>query len=237
MSATSQISSRSPFDENPVRLESSRMRATLPPWVGGTSWAGRRSGARFWMCAAFCGALAIAVTVSAVAGTGEQGAGIALHLTGRFSFLLFWPAYAGGAMATLFAPHFGKFAGHGRDFGLAYASAQLVHFGLVARLICISGRPVMESIMPFFAIGIVWTYVLALSSLERLSDIFSPKHWRFLRAVGLEYLALVFFADLVLLPVRSRTRHPLEYLPFSILKVVGSLLRLAASVPNQKFVY
>ena len=190
----------------------------------------RLSGARLWMCAAFCAALTLVVVVLAAMGTGEKGTGIALHLTGRLSVLLFWPAYAGAAMAALFGPRFGILARHGRDFGLAYASAQLVHVGLVAHLVSMSGRPTVESIMPFFAVGVVWTYVLALSSLERLSNLFSSSLWRVLRNIGLEYLALVFFADLVLLPIRANTNRPFEYLPFSILIIVGPILRIAATV-------
>jgi hypothetical protein len=181
------------------------------------------------MCAAFCAAVTIAALVLSIAGTGEKGTGIALRLTGRLSFLLFWPAYAGGAMAALFGSHFGILARHRRDFGLAYAAAQLVHVGLVAHLASISDGPIMESIMPFFAIGVVWTYVLAFSSVERLSRFFSPNLWRVLRNLGLEYLALVFFADLVLLPINAHTKHPFEYLPFSVLIIVGPILRVAAA--------
>jgi hypothetical protein len=190
----------------------------------------RGSGAGLWMCAAFCAALMLAVVVLAAMGTGEKGTGIALHLTGRLSFLLFWPAYAGAAMAALFGPRFGILARHGRDFGLAYASAHLVHVGLVARFVSMSGRPILESIMPFFAVGVVWTYVLAFSSTERLNNLFSPSLWRVLRNIGLEYLALVFFADFVLLPIEAQTNRPLEYLPFSILIIVGPILRMAAIV-------
>jgi hypothetical protein len=182
------------------------------------------------MCTAFCAALALAAIVLAAAGTGEKGTGIALHLTGRLSFLLFWPAYTGAAMATLFGPRFNILVQHRRDFGLAYASAHLVHVGLVAHLVSMSERPFTEAIMPFFAIGVVWTYVLALSSWERMSKLFSPSFWRVLRNTGLEYLALVFFSDLVLLPIRTHTNHPFEYLPFSILIIVGPILRIAAVI-------
>jgi hypothetical protein len=194
----------------------------------------RRSGAALWMLAAFCGALALAMVVLAIVGTGEKGTGIALRLTGRVSFLLFWPAYAGTAVAVLLGPRFGILARHGRDFGLAYASAHLVHVGLVAHLALISARPLTESIMPFFAVGVVWTYVLALSSWERLSNLFGPDLWRVLRNVGLEYLALVFFTDFVLLPIRVQTNHPLQYIPFSILIIAGPILRMAAMVRRSR---
>jgi hypothetical protein len=182
------------------------------------------------MCAAFCGALGLGTVVLVTMGTGEKGTGIALHLTGRLSFLLFWPAYAGAAMATLCGPRLKILDRHRRNFGLAYAAAHLVHVGLVAHLISMSNRPFIEAIMPFFAVGVVWTYMLALFSWERLSRLFSPSFSQALRNIGLEYLALVFFADLVLLPIRGHTNHPVEYLPFSILAIVGPLIRVAAAI-------
>ena len=182
------------------------------------------------MGAAFCAALCLAVVLLAAFGPGERGTGIALRVTGRLSFLLFWPAYAGGAMAALAGPRFGMLARHGRDFGLAFASAQLPHLGLVVWIGWISHQSVVEATMPFFAVGIVWTYVLALSSVERLYNLFSPTLWRILRNVGLEYIALVFFADFVIGPIQQGGRRPIEYVPFGVLLIAGSLLRLAALV-------
>src|SRR6478735_11854926 len=91
-----------------------------------------------WMGAAFGIALAIAVAVLAVRGTGNASIRLALELTARWSFLLFWLAYAGNATAQLFGIR--SLAGHGREFGLAFASAHLVHIGLVIWLGVILGR-------------------------------------------------------------------------------------------------
>jgi hypothetical protein len=190
----------------------------------------RLAGAGLWTSAAFGATLILAVVVLATMGAGERSTAIALRLTGRLSLLLFWPAYAGGAMAVLFGPRFGVLARHGRDFGLAFASAQLVHLGLVGWHGWISHQPVVEAAMPFFAIGILWTGVLALSSVERLHNVLGPDLWQMLRAVGLEYIALVFFADFVIGPIQSGVTHPIEYMPFSILIIVGPLLRVAAIV-------
>jgi hypothetical protein len=189
---------------------------------------GRRSGPVFWMCVAFCAALALSVFVLAALGTGERGTSIALQLTGRFSLLLFWPAYAGSATAALFGPRFSILANRGRDFGLAYASAQLVHLGLVTHIVLMSGRLTLESIMPFFAVGVLWTYLLALSSVESIANLFTPGFLRVLRNIGLEYLALVFFVDFVMQPIGHHFRHLLAYLPFSILIILGPILRMTA---------
>jgi hypothetical protein len=202
--------------------------AALPRWLERVRRIEREAGAGLWMGAAFCAALAVAVVVLTAFGPRERGTGIALRVTGRLSFLLFWPAYAGAAMAALFGQRFGILAWHGRNFGLAYASAQLPHLGLVVWIGWISHQTVVEAAMPFFAVGIVWTYVLALSSVERLYNAFSPNLWRVLRNVGLEYIAVVFFADFVIAPIQRGVGHPIQYVPFAILLIVGSLLRVAA---------
>lgn len=206
------------------------MRHALSHWLVTLRRVEREAGAGCWMGAAFCAALCLAVVVLAVFGPGERGTAIALRVTGRLSFLLFWPAYAGGAVATLFGPRFGILARHGRDFGLAFASAQLPHLGLVVWIGWISHESVMEAAMPFFAVGIVWTYVLAFSSVARVYNAFSPDLWRILRNVGLEYIALAFFADFVIGPIQNGGRRPIEYVPFAIPLIAGSLLRLAALV-------
>jgi hypothetical protein len=182
------------------------------------------------MCAAFCAALALAVVSLANNGIGEQGTGVALRLTGRLSFVFFWPAYTGAALAALFGPRFRILAQHGREFGLAYASAHLVHVGLVTHLVLMSAQPITKAIMPFFAVGVVWTYVLAFCSLERVNELFDASWLRALRNIGLEYLALVFFADFVLLPNQSHTTRWFEYAPFSMLIIVGSILRMASLI-------
>jgi hypothetical protein len=209
--------------------ETSSLRANLPWWLERGWRAARNSGAGLWMGAAFCVALALAIIALAVFGTGTSGMHAALRITARWSLLLFWPAYAGGAMVVLFGPRFSILARHRREFGLAYAAAQLVHLSLVARLVAQSDGPFVQSIMPFFVVGVAWTYLLALSSLPCLSGVFAPKGWRIVRAVGLEYLALVFLTDLVIAPIAAHTELSPGYLPFSILIIVGALLRIAAA--------
>jgi hypothetical protein len=204
------------------------MGATSTRWLAQLSQGKRDAGAGLWMGVAFCVALSLAIAVLAAARAGEQGITTALRLTGRLSFLFFWPAYAGSAIAVLFGRRFGLFARYGREFGLAYASAQLVHVALVTWLIWGSHRPLTEGIMPFFAVGVVWTYVLAFSSVERLQQLFNPNFWRILRNLGLEYIALVFFADFVFGPIEGGVKHPIAYVPFALLLIVGSLLRVAA---------
>jgi len=190
-------------------------------------------GAGPWMGSAFCAALILAAVVLADMGWGEKGTITALRVTARLSFLLFWLAYAGGAMARLFGPAFAILARHGRDFGLSFAAAQLVHIGLIVWLFRISPHPpaLTSWFIQFEIIGLVWIYVLAAFSMESVRTTLSPNLRRFLFAIGLEYIALVFFFNFVVLPIRTGAPHPIQifsYLPFSVLIVVGPILRCVA---------
>jgi hypothetical protein len=181
------------------------------------------------MGAAFCAALIIAIVVLAMFGGSDRGTRRALEVTARFSFLLFWLAYAGGAMATVFGPLFRPLARRGRDFGLAFASAHLVHVGLVLWLYRISqSSPVSLPFAIFFSVGLVWVYLLALFSIKRLSQMLAPAWWRLLRTIGLEYISLAFLADFGPGALHASVRGLVGYLPFLSLGIVGASLRLLA---------
>jgi hypothetical protein len=189
------------------------------------------------MAAAFVVASALAAIVLAEFGAGERGTVLALRATARWSFLLFWLAYAGGAMAALCGPRLGELARRGRELGLAFASAQFVHVVLVLWLFYVTARP---GGMIFFWIGVLCTYLLALFSLPRLHDLLKPRLWRTFRAIALEYIALVFAADFILAPLQAGGlgKYPLTYLPFALMLVAGAGLRVAAfarslPVPNK----
>jgi hypothetical protein len=198
-----------------------------------------KTGAGLWMIGAFCAALGVTLTAFALGTTEAARIGLSLRLTGRLSLLFFWPAYAGSAIAVLFGPRFAILARHGREFGLAYAAAQLPHVALVAWLVWRSTHPFLQAVMPFFAVGVVWTYILAFLSLERFQHVFTSNHWRAFRNFGLEYIALAFFSDLVVSPIADIAagtghRHPIvyamAYVPFALLIICGSLLRVAAMI-------
>jgi hypothetical protein len=183
-----------------------------------------------WLGSAFAGALALAAVTMLLEGTGPTGTIEGLRLTARFSFAFFWLAYVGGALSILFGPAFNTIARRSRELGLSFASAQLVHVGLVIWLARISPpQPVRDAIMPFFAIGVVWTYLLAGLSMNQARDIFGPDMLRVLRTIGSEYIALTFFTDFVLLPDYPPP-HPVLYVPFWLMLLMGPLLRLAAAI-------
>jgi hypothetical protein len=192
-----------------------------------------KSGAATGMGAAFCAALILAAVVFAVMGTGREATATALRVTGRFSFLLFWLAYAGGATAKIFGPPFEILARRGREFGLSFASAHLVHVGLIVWPSFVSGElPRLEGwFIRVEAVGVVWVYALALFSVERLRAVLNPKFLRLFYAAGLEYIAFIFFMNLLYKPLRMQSHQlfqVLTYLPFAVLVVLGPLLRWSA---------
>jgi len=177
------------------------------------------------MGGAFCAALGMGLAVLAVLGRGGQGVTIATESVARVAFIFFWLAYTGGALAHLFGRRFESLARRRREFGLAFATALLVHLAFVAWLFHISFRPpVSDAVIFYFGIGALWTYALVLMSLPGLRERMGAT-WSLFSAAGIEYVALLFLRDFVLLPLQSGTRHPLYYLPFAVLSVAGPALR------------
>ena len=181
------------------------------------------------MAAAFLVALALAVIVLVIFGVGERGTTIALRATARWSFLLFWFAYAGSAIAWLCIAGLAR---HGRELGLAYASAQLVHVGLILWIIHIAKGPV--GAMVFFWVGIFCTYLLVLFSVPQLRDALEPRLWRIFRTIALEYIALAFAADFITLHADEFSKHPVSYLPFALMLVSGAGLRVVAFLDRKR---
>jgi D-alanyl-lipoteichoic acid acyltransferase DltB (MBOAT superfamily) len=181
------------------------------------------------MAAAFLVGLVIVLAVRAGAGPGERVV-MALRATARWSFLLFWLASTGGALTTLFGSRFQALARRARDFGLAFASAHLVHLGVVAWVYFSSPDPPMRSTLVFFGIAAIWTYVLAILSIKRLSVRLNPRAWRTVRTLGVEYIGLAFLTDFAKHPFQGGVLDVANYLPFLALAIAGPILRLAALV-------
>jgi hypothetical protein len=196
--------------------------------VFSTRWVGLwRDRALSWMMLTFLIGLALAAIVFLIFGTGDRGMALALRVTARWSFLPFWLAYAGGAMATLFGSRFDSLARRGRELGLAFASAQLVHLGLIVWLYQTATDPV--GAMTFFWGGAFCTYLLALFSLPRLRGALEPRIWRALRAIAVEYIALVFAYDFIFGPLEAIGRtYPLSYVPFALVLAGGTSMRVIA---------
>jgi hypothetical protein len=191
---------------------------------------------RRWDDAAWIGcasgvALAVGLIVLAVLGRGIRGVTIATESVARLAFLIFWLAYTGGALAQFFGARFAVVAHRRRELGLAFAAALAVHLTFVAWLFHISFfPPVPNYVVFYFGIGAVWAYGIALASLKRVRDMMGEIAWRIFTTFGIEYIALLFFRDFVLLPHPPGLRHTLFYAPFEILIIAGPLLRWSAAI-------
>jgi hypothetical protein len=182
------------------------------------------------MGAGFAAEALLAALLLARFGAGEHGTTVALFATGRLSFLLFLAAYVGGGMVVLFGPAFGTLRRHGREFGLSFAAAHLVHAGLVGWLCWIGAAP-SKSVFVFFGAALVCTYLLALLSVRRLQDLLGPTGWRLARAVGMNFVAFAFAFDFLKAPLSGGLKHVVEYGPFALLAVAAPLVYVAGLVP------
>jgi hypothetical protein len=180
-----------------------------------------------WIFSAVCAALTLAASVTIALGAKQRGIDAALAETARLMFLLFWPAYSGGALVALFGAVFQPLKQHAREFGLAFASALFVHLGLVA-VLCLIGAAPDAATFIFFGIGAAWAYLLALFSIPRLRLALGARNWWLLSNVGMNYVAYAFIVDFLQQPLYGGFRHIIEYLPFAVLSLAGPGLRLAA---------
>jgi K+-transporting ATPase KdpF subunit len=180
-----------------------------------------------WMGAAIGVALMIVLAVALLAP--EHRLSLALRATARWSFLLFWLASVGGALATLFGSRFSGLAARARDFGLSFASAHLVHLGLVAWLYYAFVGPGKFTLI-FFGVAAFWTYLLALLSVSRITAALPSRTWKVLRTIGVEYISIAFLYDFARNPFGGGFSRIVEYLPFLFLAVTGPLLRAGAWV-------
>jgi hypothetical protein len=190
---------------------------------------GKRPIVARWIGLAACAQLGLAGLVLVALGPQERGTDVALQATARLSFLLFWPAYAGSAMTALFGRVFDPLKQRAREFGLAFASAHLVHIALVAWLTKIGAAPPLGSFV-FFGVAALWVYLLAVFSIPSLQQRLSFNSWWLLRVVGLNYIACAFAVDFLRVPQVSTVKYLVGYLPFALLSVLGPMLSLAAFI-------
>jgi len=173
------------------------------------------------MGTAFGANLALAAIIVATYGSGGHGTTLALRATARASFLWFIAAYAGGALSTLFHPRLQPLKRLGRELGLAFAAALLVHLSLVGWLCWIGDAPEI-GLFAFFGPVAVLTYVLAFFSFRNLHTILGPRLWKQFRLIGMTIILFAFLRDFVRQPL-----HP-AYLPFIVMCIAAPLLRLTA---------
>lgn len=185
----------------------------------------------WWTGSAFAAAAVLAAIVLAVFGAGEPGTVDALRITARFSFLLFWLAYASGGLALLISPAADFLRRHGRDFGLAFASAHQVHIALVGWLCWIGATP-ERRVFVFFVPPLMVVYLMVLFSIPTLQHILGRTRWTVLRTVGMTYIAYAFAVDFLSAPFGGDATHVLMYAPFAILSVAGPVLCAVSFAPS-----
>lgn len=174
---------------------------------------------------AFLAALGLAGVSLATFGADTAGLKHALAITARFSYLWFWPAYAGSALAVTLGRKFSL----GRACGLAFVAAHSVHLLLVIWLYRLSPTPPISfHDAVFFSVGIGFMYLLALLSIKKIAGMLYPWLWRLLLLIGMEYIEFAFLSDFWVNPL-----HPISlklmilYVPFMLLGLFGTLLRLS----------
>ncbi len=190
-----------------------------------------RGVAWFAIGGAFFASLGLAISIVGVFGA-ERGIAIALAATARLAFLIFWVAYAGGAMASLYGKAFSPLKEHARDFGLAFAAVMTVHFGLVAWL-CAKGDAPSTATFVIFGVAAAFTYLLVLLSNRWVRELLPHKFWPWIRASAMNYIALAFLYDFMRF-VPSDLHNALKYLPFTALAIVGPMVKLAAWSRTQR---
>ena len=179
-----------------------------------------RPGAIWWMSAAVCVSVLLSAVALTALGRHERGLDAALMLTGRWGFLLFWPAYAGSGLVALTGGRFSVLKRTGREFGLAFAAAMLVHVGLIGWLCAIGAAPA-TGVFLFFGPGLVCIYTLALFSLAGLQRRLGRRSWWLLRTVAMNYIAYAFATDFLSNPFGGGLKHIVLYVPFALLSVLG----------------
>jgi hypothetical protein len=180
-----------------------------------------------WMLGSAAVALVVAIVSFLLADHGTR-IGSALRATARWSFVLFWCASIGSALTTLFGPRFRALARHARDLGLSFASAHLVHLGLVVLLYLITRHPFGAFTIIVFGIAVFCTYLLAFLSIHGVAAKLSPGKLRLVRTVGVEYISVAFIIDFAKNPLEGGIEHLIYYAPFLALSIIGPLLRVAA---------
>jgi len=189
-----------------------------------------KSNVMLWMGMAAGVALATATIVLGLNGPDNKSVRLALELTARWSFLLFFMAYACNALASLLGWMVLK--GRAREFGLSFASAHLVHVGLVVWLGFILGKvPLSGGLLLFFLIALFFTYLLAALSFGGVKAL-GPA-WPPLRFLGMNYILIAFARDFILpvihpKPEQYNLAHFVAYAPFAAMSIAAPLLTMAA---------
>ena len=183
-----------------------------------------------WIFLSFATAIAVAVAILIKDGISPDGIKAALRATARFSFLLFWGAYAGGLLRKIPLSAAQFLSRRRRECGLSFAAAHSIHLGLILWLFAISSQqPVSTKIIIQDGIGFGWMYLLVIFSFDFVRRRLSPLAWRVTFNIALEYIAYVFATDFILLHLQDGVDLSIVYWPFIVMLVGTALLRWASA--------
>jgi hypothetical protein len=168
--------------------------------------------------------LGLAAAMLVFAGGDDQAVHLALLATARLMFLVFLPAYLGGALVSLFGVVFAPLKRYARELGLGFAAMLTVHLSLVAMLCAIGDVPPAKTFLLFGAAAFC-AYAMALLSIEWLQGALGRPVWAVVRFVGMNYVALAFAADFWREPMAGDWQHALFYWPFMALSLAALVLR------------
>lgn len=178
------------------------------------------------IAAASIGALAAAAIGLWQAGAADHdGFQAAARLTARWSFVWFIVVWSASALARLWPGGWRSWLLYNRrGFGLAFASAHLIHAGFF--LTAIFGFGVETSLRTIIGggLGYVFVILLALTSQDYWVRRLSPRGWKLLHTIGVNYIALIFLVSYI---GRLETNPPLAYATLSALGLAFTL-RIAA---------
>lgn len=182
-----------------------------------------------WISPSFAIATAVAVAILIKDGVQPDGIKAALRASARFSFLLFWGAYAGGLLKKLPLALAQALSRRRREFGLSFAAAHSVHLALILWLFAISSeQPVSTETIIVDGIGFGWMYLLVVFSFDFARKRLPLPAWRVIFNIGLEYIAYVFATDFILNHLHDGQDFSLVYWPFILMLVATALLRWTA---------
>ena len=184
-----------------------------------------------WAAATFAIAAIVAALCVGVTGADDKGVSRALLISARLSFVLFWLAYTGRSLVSLFGDAFAFVRRHGREFGLSFASTHIIHVTLALWLYQIVTKPPLPpGLLLFFSIGSACTFGLAVLSFCSVLHFVGAELARVLRLVGMEYISLLFLYDFASHPLRGDVVSLSGYLPFLALSILGISLRIVARI-------
>jgi hypothetical protein len=188
-----------------------------------------RANDALWIGTAFGAALLVALVILCLRGATGGSVSLALAMTARIGFLLFWPAYAAGALVVLFGQAFQPLKTVARELGLAFVGVLTVHLSLVG-LLCVVAKAPAAGVFEFFGGAAACAYLLAIFSFDPFRRMLGAAQWRLLSFVAMNYLAYAFFKDFTNPQLFQNFKMTLFYLPFLLLAIAGPSLRLTAFV-------